>query len=75
MYSSNPFVTSALEEGGLSATRFGLFTLGVDLVPIVQEAAWAPGPVWRRTENLSPWRFDPRSVHLEVIRNTDCAIL
>jgi hypothetical protein len=38
-YSCNPFVTSALEEGGWSATRFGLFTPGVDPVPIVQEAA------------------------------------
>ena len=24
-----------------------------DPVPIVQEAAWAPGPVWTRAENLA----------------------
>jgi hypothetical protein len=25
-----------------------------DPVPIVQEAEWAPGPVWRGAENLAP---------------------
>ena len=25
-----------------------------DPVPIVQEAGWAPGPVWTGTENLAP---------------------
>ena len=31
-----------------------LFTPGEDLVPIVQEAWWAPGPVWTGAENLAP---------------------
>ena len=31
-----------------------LFTLGKDPVPIVQEAEWAPGPVWTGAENLAP---------------------
>jgi hypothetical protein len=31
-----------------------LFTPGNDLVPIVQEAGWAPGPVWTGAENLTP---------------------
>ena len=31
-----------------------LFTPGKDPVPIVQEAGWAPGPVWTGAENLSP---------------------
>jgi hypothetical protein len=31
-----------------------LFTPGKDLVPIVQEAEWAPGPVWTGAENLAP---------------------
>jgi len=31
-----------------------LFTLGKDPVPIVQEAGWAPGPVWTGAENLAP---------------------
>jgi len=31
-----------------------LFILGKDPVPIVQEAGWAPGPVWTGAENLAP---------------------
>ena len=31
-----------------------LFTHGKDPVPIVQEAGWAPGPVWTGAENLAP---------------------
>ena len=27
---------------------------GKDPVPIVQEAGWAPGPVWTGVENLAP---------------------
>ena len=30
------------------------FTPGKDPVPIVQEAAWGPGPVWIEAENLAP---------------------
>ena len=30
------------------------FTSGKDPVPIVQEAGWAPGPVWIDVENLAP---------------------
>ena len=33
------------------------FTPGKDPVPIVQEAGWAPGPVWRGTGNLFPTGF------------------
>jgi hypothetical protein len=29
-------------------------TPGKDPVPIVQEAGWAPGPVWIGAENLTP---------------------
>ena len=31
-----------------------LITPGKNPVPIVQEAGWAPGPVWTGTENLAP---------------------
>jgi len=31
-----------------------LFTPRKDPVPIVQEAGWAPGPVWTGAENLTP---------------------
>jgi len=30
------------------------FTPGKDPVPIVQEAGWAPGPVWIGVGNLTP---------------------
>jgi len=33
-----------------------LFTPGKDPAPIVQEAEWAPGPVWTGAENLAPNR-------------------
>jgi len=31
-----------------------LFTPGKELVPIVQEVGWAPGPVWTGAANLTP---------------------
>jgi hypothetical protein len=31
-----------------------VFTPGKDPVPILQEAGWAPGPVWTGAENLAP---------------------
>ena len=40
-------MTAALEGGEWSAARPGrTYTPGKDPVPIVQEAGWAPGPVW-----------------------------
>jgi hypothetical protein len=42
-----------LLETGWSAPRPGRFTTGKDLVPIVQEAGWATGPVWTGAENLA----------------------
>jgi hypothetical protein len=33
------------------------FTPGKELVPIVQEAGWAPGPVWTGAENLASTRI------------------
>jgi hypothetical protein len=35
---------------------------GKDTVPIVQEAGWAPGPVWTVAEDLAPPGFDPQTV-------------
>jgi len=37
----------------VSVTSRPLFTPGKDPVPIVQEAGWAPGPVWTGVENLA----------------------
>ena len=38
---------------GVSVTPRPLFTPGKDQVPIIQEAGWAPGPVWTGVENLA----------------------
>jgi hypothetical protein len=47
-------MTIVLEEGEESASRPGRsFPPGKDAVPIVQEAGWAPGPVWTGAENLA----------------------
>ena len=53
MYSSTLPSTSALDGGGWSTPSSGRFTLGKEPVPIVQEAGWAPGPVWTGAENLA----------------------
>jgi hypothetical protein len=38
----------------VSVTPRPLFNPGKDPIPIVQEAGWAPGPVWTRVANLDP---------------------
>ena len=44
-------------------------------VPIVQEAGWAPGPVWTGVENLAPPPgFDPRTVQPVASRYTDWTV-
>jgi hypothetical protein len=48
-------MTTSLEGVEGAASRLGRsFTPGKDLVPTVQEAGWAPGPVWTGAENLAP---------------------
>jgi len=39
---------------GVSVTPRPHFTPGKDPVPIIQEAGWAPGPIWTGAENLAP---------------------
>jgi hypothetical protein len=47
-------MTTALDGvEGVSVTPRPLFIPGKDPVPIVQEAGWAPGPVWTGAENLA----------------------
>ena len=41
----------------VSVTPRPLFTPGKYLVPILQEAGWAPGLVWTGAENLAPTRI------------------
>jgi hypothetical protein len=62
-----PFHDHGTRRGwGVSVTPRPLFTLGKDLVPIVQEAEWAPGPVWTGAENLAPTgiRSPDRPAHI-----------
>ena len=65
-------MTTALERGeGVSVTPRPLVTPGKELVPIVQEAGWAPGPVWTGAENLAlPPGFDPRTAQPVASRYT-----
>ena len=46
---------------------------GKDPVPILQEAGWAPGPVWTGVENLAPPGFDPWTVQPVASHYTDYA--
>ena len=58
-------MTDGIRRGwGVSVTPLPLFTPGKDPVPIVQEAGWAPGPVWTISENLAP----------TGIRSPDCPV-
>ena len=47
--------------------------LGKDPVPIVQEAGWAPGPVWTGTENLAPTGIQSQTIQPVASRYTDYA--
>jgi hypothetical protein len=52
-----PFYDHGTRRGwGVSVTPRPLFIPGKDPVSIVQEAGWAPGPVWIGVENLAPHR-------------------
>jgi hypothetical protein len=46
-------MTSALDGVGGQGHDPAAFTPGKDPVPNVQEAGWAPGPVWKGAENLA----------------------
>jgi hypothetical protein len=47
------FLDLGARRSGWSAPRSGRFTPWKDPVPIVQEAGWAPGPVWTAAKNLA----------------------
>jgi len=60
-YRSTLSLTSALGGCTSSTPRPGRFIPGKDPLPIVQEAGWAPGPVWTDAENLAPPGSDSRT--------------
>ena len=54
-YSSTLSLHCALDgRQWFNATPRPLYPRERDPVPIVQEAVWAPGPIWTDTENLAP---------------------
>ena len=72
MYSSTLPSASELDEGGWSTPRPGRFTPRKDPVPIIQEAGWAPGPVWTVAVKFRPLPgSDPRTVQPVASHYTD----
>jgi len=67
------FLTTVLERGEGSASRPGRsLPLGKIGYPLyIQEAGWAPGPVWTGAENLAPPGFDSRTVQPVASRYSD----
>ena len=52
-----PFHDHGTRRGlGVSVTPRSFYAPGKDPVPIVQEAGWAPGPVWTGAESLASHR-------------------
>ena len=79
-----PFHDHGTRRGwGVSVMPQPLFNPRKDLVPIVQEAGWAPGPVWTGAENLTLTRIRSldRPVHshslyrLRYPAHFDCGVL
>ena len=70
-----PFLDHGTRNGwGVSVTLWPFFIPGKDPVLIVQEAGWAPGPVWIDAE-ISPLPgLEPRAIQPLASRYTDWAI-
>jgi hypothetical protein len=66
-YSSYSFSTSAIDGGEWSVSRSGRAILPGKgpPVPIVQEAGWAPEPVW--TQRIEEISFAPAGDHGPVV--------
>jgi hypothetical protein len=65
-----PFLDHGIRRGwGVSVILQPLFTPRKNPAPIVQEAGWAPGPVWTGAENLAPSRIrsPDRPAHSESL--------
>ena len=68
-YSSTLSLAPALDVGGLSTPLPSRFTPEKDPAPTIQEAGWAPGPVWTGAKNLAPTgvRSPDRPVRSELL--------
>lgn len=60
--------------GVVNAKPRPLFPRKTNTVPIVQEALWAPGPVWIGAGNLAAQGFEAETVEPAVSRYTDLAM-
>ena len=56
-----------------SSTSRPQFTPGKDRVPVLQEAGWAPGPVWTGAKNIVPTGIRSRTVQPVVSHYKDWA--
>jgi len=67
-------MTMALEGGGVvRSTPRPHFTPGKDPVPILQEAAWAPGPVWMGGKSCPHWdSILDRPAHSQSLYRLSC---
>jgi len=59
-YSSTFSLTSALDGGRGQCHALAVSPQARDLMPFVQEAGRAPGPIWMGVENLAPSRIEPQ---------------
>jgi hypothetical protein len=53
-----------------NATTRPLYLLEIDLVPIVQEARWAPGPIWTVRKVADRIKLVEDSDHWWLLLNT-----
>ena len=60
--------------GVVNATPRPLYPRERDSALIVQEAGWAPGPVWTGAENLAPIGIRPKDRQPVASRYTDYAL-
>ena len=60
--------------GVWSASLPGRLYPGKEPVPVIQEAGWAPEPLWIGAENLLLPGFDPRTLQAVASRYTGYAI-
>jgi len=66
-------MSSALDGVGGQRHAPAAFIPGKDPVPIIQEAGWAPGPVWIGAENFVTTGIRSRTVQPVASRYTDWA--
>jgi len=52
----------------------GCCIAGKGPVPFVQEAGWAPNPVWAVAENIAPYGFETQTVQPAASPYTEYAI-